>query len=141
MTPQSAVQLSCEQCKIRKTKCDKRSPCSACKAGDLACTPVQRARLPRGKTGKIRSKNAALEDKLVRLENLVGRLETQLQSDGAVDEATGVLTPATDLAANVRPVQYASKIENFVAHDFWMALSNEVSEPLVSSSTCCSSAT
>lgn len=121
--PRNAVQLTCEQCKQRKTKCDKGSPCSACRAGDLTCTPVQRARLPRGKTGKGRSKNAALESKVARLESLVGRLETQFRGDGIVNDANGM----SDLAANPKPVDFGGKIENTIARDFWLAISSEVS--------------
>jgi len=135
--PYNAVHLSCEQCKRRKTKCNKGSPCSACEAGDLTCTPVQRARLPRGKTGKIKGKNAALEDKVARLESLVGRLETQFQSDGVASKAYDVPISAEDLEANAKPVQYANKIESFVARDFWTALSNEVSQLLVMPYMCC----
>lgn len=123
--PQDVVQLSCEQCKRRKTKCDRSSPCSACRAGGLTCISVQRARLPRGKTGKGKGKNAALEDKVARLESLVGRLETQFQADG--NGTDGIVTSASDPTAIVKPVQYASRIESFVARDFWLALSNEVS--------------
>ncbi|KAK5953317.1 hypothetical protein OHC33_005885 [Knufia fluminis] len=104
--PRNAVQLTCEQCKQRKTKCDK----------------VQRARLPRGKTGKGRSKNAALESKVARLESLVGRLETQFRGDGIVNDANGM----SDLAANPKPVDFGGKIENTIARDFWLAISSEV---------------
>jgi len=123
--PQDAAQLSCEQCKRRKTRCDKNSPCSACRAGGLTCVSVQRARLPRGKTGNSKGKHAALEDKVARLESLVERLETQLHADG--NGADGIFTSASGPTAIVNPVQCASRIESFVARDFWLALSNEVS--------------
>lgn len=41
--------LSCERCVKRKAKCDKLSPCSNCTKAHVACIPVERQRLPRGR--------------------------------------------------------------------------------------------
>nr|POE65101.1 c6 finger domain transcription factor nscr [Quercus suber] len=72
------VQLSCEQCQRRKTKCDKTTPCCACRKAGLHCTSVQRHRLPRGRSGNSRanaSVNAALKDRVNKLEAAVQRLQ------------------------------------------------------------------
>lgn len=118
-----AVLLSCEQCKKRKTKCDKSFPrCSACRLANISCHPVQRSRLPRGRTGNIKQKNNALADKIARLEDLVGRLETQIVErevpTSASDPSNGDSNPDSSKSAD--------KIEDLVARDFWTALSREV---------------
>ncbi|KAH8882003.1 hypothetical protein GQ53DRAFT_886358 [Thozetella sp. PMI_491] len=41
--------LSCELCRDRKVKCDKLDPCTNCMSAGVACVPVQRLRLPRGR--------------------------------------------------------------------------------------------
>ena len=40
------VVLSCEQCRQRKTRCDKSNPCGACQRSHLECHVVRRCRLP-----------------------------------------------------------------------------------------------
>jgi hypothetical protein len=42
-------QLSCVLCRDRKLKCDKLAPCSNCTSSGVACTPIYRPRLPRGR--------------------------------------------------------------------------------------------
>nr|POE76209.1 c6 finger domain transcription factor nscr [Quercus suber] len=74
------VQLSCEQCQRRKTKCDKTSPCHACRKAGLNCTSVQRHRLPRGRSGNTKANasiNAALKDRVIKLEAAVQRLQRE----------------------------------------------------------------
>jgi hypothetical protein len=71
---ESKPRLSCEQCRRRKTRCDKDTPCSACKISGLRCEVVQRARLPRGRSGKVRSKNAMLETRVARIEKLLEKV-------------------------------------------------------------------
>ena len=52
---QSTPQLSCELCRERKVKCDKRDPCSNCVASGVVCLPIHRQRLPRGRhTNRVR---------------------------------------------------------------------------------------
>lgn len=42
-------QLSCALCRDRKLKCDKLEPCSNCTSSGVACMPIYRPRLPRGR--------------------------------------------------------------------------------------------
>ncbi|KAJ5497178.1 hypothetical protein N7463_009165 [Penicillium fimorum] len=42
-------QLSCVLCRDRKLKCDKLDPCSNCTSSGVACVPIYRPRLPRGR--------------------------------------------------------------------------------------------
>lgn len=117
------VLLSCEQCKKRKTKCDKTFPqCSACRVANITCHPVQRTRLPRGRTGIIKQKNNALAEKVARLENLVSRLEAQVQDaeDGSASSGSA------RAVADKNTVWAPNRVEDLVARDFWTALSKEV---------------
>ena len=52
------AQLTCEMCKRRKIKCDKLRPCTACRNAGTICVPVERARLPRGRSGGRKKKSA-----------------------------------------------------------------------------------
>ncbi|RMJ28780.1 hypothetical protein PHISP_00327 [Aspergillus sp. HF37] len=46
------VRLSCAICHQRKVRCDKRIPCTNCQRLSITCVPVERARLPRGRSRK-----------------------------------------------------------------------------------------
>ena len=72
------VTLTCEQCRQRKTRCDKSYPCAACQRSHLDCTLVHRHRLPRGRLGIDNLKDANLKDRVARLEEFL----TDLQSSG-----------------------------------------------------------
>lgn len=65
------VTLSCEQCRQRKTRCDKTHPCASCKRSDLECTLVHRHRLARGRAGTDKTKDADLKDRVAKLENIL----------------------------------------------------------------------
>lgn len=67
------ARLSCEQCQRRKVKCDKLSPCTACRSTGVACNTVQRARRPRGKSAK--PKEGEIDARVARLEDLVKQLK------------------------------------------------------------------
>lgn len=58
-TARAPTQLSCELCRDRKVKCDKQQPCSNCRRAGVACVPVHRLRLARGRHA-TRVRNAAL---------------------------------------------------------------------------------
>jgi hypothetical protein len=126
-----APRLACEQCKRRKTRCNKGSPCSACKNAGLHCHTVQRARLPRGKSGKTRSQqNRVLEDRVVRLENLLAQ-QTGPRSASCSTPSSNHISPAiTSSGTESGDVSSASslgpRLAEFVAPDFWTTLSEEV---------------
>ncbi|GFF94872.1 hypothetical protein IFM53868_07737 [Aspergillus udagawae] len=50
------ARLTCETCKRRKVKCDKLYPCTSCRKANFACVPVERTRLPRGRSAKTKKK-------------------------------------------------------------------------------------
>jgi hypothetical protein len=70
----STPQLSCELCRERKVKCDKRTPCSNCAKSGLQCVPIHRKRLPRGRHAQSRSSEDNIEKRLRKLENMLENL-------------------------------------------------------------------
>lgn len=75
------VRLSCEACRQRKVKCDKLSPCTSCVRLGFVCVPVERARLPRGRTRKPPERAAntdkELADRVAKLEQLLRRVASE----------------------------------------------------------------
>lgn len=75
------VRLSCEACRQRKVRCDKLSPCTSCVRLGFVCVPVERARLPRGRTRRPVEQAAhtdkELVDRVVKLENLLRQVATE----------------------------------------------------------------
>ncbi|GES63577.1 C6 transcription factor [Aspergillus terreus] len=74
------VRLTCELCRQRKVKCDKLNPCTNCQRLGATCVPVERARLPRGRS-KRPSNNppgdeSVLRERVSRLEKLTESHET-----------------------------------------------------------------
>ncbi|RAH79309.1 hypothetical protein BO86DRAFT_457926 [Aspergillus japonicus CBS 114.51] len=71
------VRLSCETCRQRKVKCDKLDPCTNCRRLGTRCVPVERARLPRGRSGKLASgrsnydPDASLKNRVAKLEDII----------------------------------------------------------------------
>lgn len=83
------VRLSCEMCRQRKIKCDKLSPCTNCQRFGTICIPVERARLPRGRTGRpvlerAPDSDGELRDRVARIEQLLGDL-AQSNSNAAAE--------------------------------------------------------
>lgn len=74
------VRLTCEACRQRKVKCDKLSPCTSCQRLGLVCVPVERARLPRGRTRKPErnvGSDKELSERVARLEKLLKRVANE----------------------------------------------------------------
>lgn len=69
------VRLSCEACRQRKVRCDKLSPCTSCMRLGFQCIPVERARLPRGRTRRqperVAHTDRELADRVAKLEDLL----------------------------------------------------------------------
>ena len=134
------VRLSCEQCQRRKTKCDKKVPCTTCKSAELSCIAVQRTRRPRERSGK--SKTIILKTRLARIEGLVKQLEVHISVIGSKIESL-ILKGQAQLpsdcdetnvnslpneAISVPSGRLSSKLNQFIAQDFWTALSQEVNQ-------------
>jgi hypothetical protein len=90
------VRLSCEACRQRKVKCDKLSPCTSCQRLGFKCVPVERARLPRGRTRKAPERaggsDKELADRVAKLEDLLRRVAAgrDAPSKPQVDEAPSI---------------------------------------------------
>lgn len=65
--------LSCTNCRKRKVKCTKTSPCAACDRSNITCIFPNRARLPRGRSipGGPKTTNVELLRRVSKLEELL----------------------------------------------------------------------
>ncbi|RAO71190.1 uncharacterized protein BHQ10_007202 [Talaromyces amestolkiae] len=115
------VKLSCDECRQRKTKCDKGSPCSACKHAGTNCTTVQRARHPRGRSGNTKKKTV-LETRVAQLEDLVKQLGTQIERN---NDNSAMDASKSDSDQTV-PLPIPIKANAMLAKDFFAKLSYEV---------------
>ncbi|KAK7185955.1 hypothetical protein DPSP01_009894 [Paraphaeosphaeria sporulosa] len=117
--------LACQQCKQRKIRCDKGTPCSACSRSGLSCHVIQRARLPRGRTAKTRSANTNIETRIVRIEHLLEEYNQKhalpLHPSAQIEDH-----PVVNGNASVGTASNA-RMDDFVAPDFWKLLSEEIS--------------
>lgn len=76
------ARLTCDACRNRKVKCDKLSPCTNCQRFGIVCVPVERARLPRGRsrrvvTGQPSGSETNLSDRVSNLESVVRDMTTE----------------------------------------------------------------
>lgn len=86
------TRLSCEMCKQRKVKCDKLRPCTNCRKSNLDCIPVERARLPRGLSGKKKqhmqeaagTSQSNLSERVSMLEALIQTLQSD-RGESSID--------------------------------------------------------
>ena len=97
------VRLTCEACRQRKVRCDKLSPCTSCQRLGLVCVPVERARLPRGRTRKpaerVGGTDKELSERVAKLEALLRKVATERDGD-----ADAIVTEASHPSAEVRKV-------------------------------------
>ncbi|KAH7408510.1 hypothetical protein DE146DRAFT_376540 [Phaeosphaeria sp. MPI-PUGE-AT-0046c] len=126
----TAPRLACEQCRNRKVRCNKASPCSACRAAGLQCHTVQRARLPRGKSGKERAQNNKLEERVARIESLLARnaeLSAGVRPMTKYDHSS-FINKSVMTESETTTTVYCTDMPatHLIASDFWTALSNEV---------------
>lgn len=85
------VRLSCEACRQRKVKCDKLSPCTSCQRLGFVCIPVERARLPRGRTRKgpaVANSDKELADRVAKLEDLLKRVASNRDGQNKGDDTS-----------------------------------------------------
>ena len=121
-----APRLACEQCRSRKVRCNKASPCSACRTAGFQCHTVQRARLPRGKSGKGRAHNSKLEERVARIEGLLAQnTENSPQFRNTANEDPQNTLPSLSIQSGTVHDGDESAA-TFMASDFWATLSEEV---------------
>lgn len=101
------VRLTCEACRQRKVKCDKLSPCTSCQRLGLVCVPVERARLPRGRTRKpterIVGSDKELSERVAKLEKLLKKVANER---GSEEQRNPTPTPPV---VNIEPAPISGK--------------------------------
>jgi hypothetical protein len=122
--PAAAVKLSCERCRRRKTKCNKENPCANCKDAGISCTGIERARLPRGPSGKVKNRNSVLATRVARLEHILKQVAGQIQPSS--DDTNHPKMFGTPESANDLHTPPVDKLGQFYAKDIWSTLSEEV---------------
>ena len=138
--PADLKPLSCTICRHRKIKCDKSSPCSACKRSGTECVFPKRIRAPRGRQGPRNSK--ARDDELLRR---IGKLEALLEKMGGdtttpliSGEPTDRQTPSSSDFLSISGDKGSSNLQapatrkttlvekKYLSGDFWANLGGEV---------------
>lgn len=143
-TNKPKVRLSCETCRQRKVKCDKLNPCTNCQRLGTRCVPVERARLPRGRSGRPATERPGDQD--ANLKDRVAKLETiirELARGGNQTSARAILAAAVDEGSQAgssdgehgddddsQPGSVRTP-DTYLGSSFWASLLNEVSESLV----------
>lgn len=131
--------LSCTNCRKRKVKCNKTSPCAACERSSLPCVFPNRARLPRGRTGGSKTTNVELLRRLSKLEELLEKAN-QEGKDGIPklsrppSQTTGVdavgrpgSSPTETLVAReISPTVSEDALNKYIGSTFWKSLTHEV---------------
>lgn len=132
--------LSCTNCRKRKVKCNKTSPCSACERSGLPCVFPNRARLPRGRTGGSKTTNVELLRRLNKLEELLEKAN----QDGKPGPAKTSSAPAshaktrdtvvrpevspinTSVGSPTSPTVADEAFNRYISSNFWKNLTHEV---------------
>lgn len=147
--------LSCTNCRKRKVKCTKTSPCAACDRSNISCIFPNRARLPRGRSTAVGPKTTNLEllRRVSKLEELLEKAN-QVGKDGKDSKDTprnGLLkatfedlsspasndTPRTQPEASqspkggsarpvISPVNSEEALNKYIGSNFWKNLTYEV---------------
>lgn len=107
------VRLTCQMCRQRKVKCDKKSPCTNCSRCGIDCEVVERPRLPRGKSQAPSSARGLevqpdLQDRVKKLESIIRHL-TEKEDAGGVTVAG---TVGSDFASTAHSDPSSCRVEN-----------------------------
>ncbi|KAF7113849.1 hypothetical protein CNMCM5793_004904 [Aspergillus hiratsukae] len=88
MPPALPVRLTCQACARRKVKCDKKSPCANCLKHGISCIAVERARWPRGRSGKKAiSREQDLHNRVAKLERIIQDFTQSARGTGNVSSS------------------------------------------------------
>lgn len=131
--------LSCTNCRKRKVKCSKTTPCSACDRSSLTCVFPNRARLPRGRTGGSKTTNVELLRRVNKLEELLDKASGEANVDSSKPSA-----PLSQgrRSNSVQPVDLSPSeasddlfpsatvrdeaLDRYIGRNFWRSLTYEV---------------
>ncbi|KKK12214.1 hypothetical protein ARAM_002411 [Aspergillus rambellii] len=109
---ESLVRRACDQCRLRKIRCDKRSPCSNCRTSKVICRSTgagQKPREPRKRvliSNEYEKKIDMIEERLSSIEEVLCELKTTLVSNKgaqACPQATPVSRQISPPAAGYGP--------------------------------------
>jgi hypothetical protein len=131
--------LSCTNCRKRKVKCNKTSPCSACDRSSLICIFPNRARLPRGRTSGSKTTNIELLRRVKKLEELLDKANGE-PKDGSPTASVppsqserSHSTQTSDTNACETPedlvVSHSVRVgtlDRYMGSNFWKSLTYEV---------------
>lgn len=103
-----AIRRACDQCRMRKVRCDKESPCSNCRTSNRACSTSasQKPKEPRQRvliSSQYERKIDQIEERLGGIEALLRRMST---TPGAAFSVTGdsvVPGPVPSISAGLTP--------------------------------------
>lgn len=108
------VRLSCESCRQRKVRCDKLSPCTSCVRLGFVCVPVERARLPRGRTRKpperVGHTDKELADRVAKLEQLLRKVAERDGRPAKVEAAPLSAVPSASTGSERTERSFESKM-------------------------------
>ncbi|OJJ45455.1 hypothetical protein ASPZODRAFT_134109 [Penicilliopsis zonata CBS 506.65] len=145
------VRLSCEACHQRKVKCDKLDPCTNCTKIGAVCVPVERTRLPRGRTQRAGNQASRseleLKERVSKLERLLRDMCASQTTGASVDGSQGSLTPSRndttppgtggsstiflearrDIPASLP--EKTPRLESYMGGSFWAELIEQTDEP------------
>lgn len=133
-------QLSCTNCRHRKVKCDKTSPCSACRRSHIECVFPTRPFKPRGRQGGSRARNVEITKRLNRLEGLMSRLggegaanallyQAEKHDEPSLSDRPQRIRQGSNDSPNIQEDDLRLKPDGNPSNDFWSSLSGEVSLP------------
>lgn len=131
--------LSCTNCRKRKVKCNKTSPCSACDRSSLTCVFPNRARLPRGRTGGSKTTNVELLRRVNKLEELLDKASGEANVDGSKPSVPSSQGGRSNAAQPVdfspsetsedlfpSPTVHNEALDRYIGRNFWKSLTYEV---------------
>ncbi|KAF2495469.1 hypothetical protein BU16DRAFT_461129 [Lophium mytilinum] len=99
--------FQCDNCRTRKIKCDKSTPCSSCKASKTACRTTQERRDPRQRvliSSQYEKKIDRIEDRLVSIERMLRMLTTDMTATQHNSPDSGIsVAPASHAYEEANP--------------------------------------
>ncbi|KAE8154259.1 fungal-specific transcription factor domain protein [Aspergillus avenaceus] len=109
----SVNRRACDQCRLRKIRCDKRSPCSNCRSSQIVCRSTgagQKAREPRRRvliSDQYERKIDLIEDRLSNIEHVLRDLRSTINSKPSAEtyfhttpESTHMTPSASEIVPN-----------------------------------------
>ncbi|KAJ5653322.1 transcriptional regulator family: Fungal Specific TF [Penicillium lividum] len=103
----SLVRRACDHCRVRKIRCDKRSPCSNCRSSNIACRSTgegQKPHQPRRRvliSSQYEKKIDLIEERLGSIEKALHELVRASRLNGSSQPKTGSSQPSPLSSAQV----------------------------------------